>query len=88
MNSLKLEIKRLIIETLDLEGTTPDDIADDALLFAADGVGMDSIDALEIGVALRKRYQIQLEAGDAENRRHFSSVSSLAELIESRRQFA
>lgn len=80
-NALKLEIKRLIIEALDLEDTAPDDIDDDAPLFGDDGLGLDSIDALELGIALRKKYQLQLEANDAGNREHFRSVSNLARLV-------
>lgn len=88
LNPLRLEIKRLIIAALDLEDTTPDDIADDASLFGDEGLGLDSIDALELGVALRKKYQLQLEANDAGNRQHFRSVNSLAALVSSRVQAA
>lgn len=84
MDTLKLEIKCLIIEVLDLEDITPQDIDDDALLFEVEGLGLDSIDALELGVALRKKYQLQLEANDSGNREHFRSVSNLARLIQSR----
>lgn len=83
LTALKLEIKHLIIQALDLEDTTPDDIADDATLFGDDGLGLDSIDALELGIALRKKYQLQLEANDAGNREHFRSVSKLAALVRS-----
>jgi acyl carrier protein len=79
METLKLDIKRLIIEALDLEDFTPDDINDDAQLFGDGGLGLDSIDALELGIALRKKYQFQLEANDEGNRQHFRSVSSLAQ---------
>lgn len=85
-NTLRLEIKRLIIDALDLEDTEPKDIDDDALLFAEEGLGLDSIDALELGVALRKKYQLQIEANDAGNREHFRSVASLARLVLSRTQ--
>lgn len=84
MDALKLEIKRLIIEALDLEDTKPEDIDDDAPLFGDEGLGLDSIDALELGVALRKKYQLQLEANDTGNREHFRSVSNLARLVQSR----
>lgn len=86
LNTLRLEIKHLIIAALDLEDTTPDDITDDAPLFGDEGLGLDSIDALELGVALRKKYQLQLEANDAGNRQHFRSVNSLAALVSSRVQ--
>lgn len=88
LNTLRLEIKNLIIAALDLEDIVPDDIADDAPLFGDEGLGLDSIDALELGVALRKKYQLQLEANDAGNRQHFRSVSSLAALVHSRAQAA
>lgn len=84
MDALKLEIKRLIIEALGLEDTKPEDIDDDAPLFGDEGLGLDSIDALELGVALRKKYQLQLEANDVSNREHFRSVSNLARLVQSR----
>lgn len=81
MSDLKLEIKRLIIDALALEDITPEDIADDAPLFG-EGLGLDSIDALELGIALRKRYQLKLEANDAGMKEYFRSVSSLCLLVE------
>lgn len=81
MDTLKLEIKQLIIDCLEMEDMSPEDIEDDALLFSDSGLGLDSIDALEIGVALRKKYQLQFQANDAGIRDHFRSVSSLAEMI-------
>lgn len=82
-DALKLEIKRLIISALDLEDTRPEDIDDDAPLFGETGLGLDSIDALELGIALRRKYQLQLEANDAGNREHFRSVSALARRVQS-----
>ncbi len=84
MSDLKLEIKRLIIEVLALEDITPEDIVDDAPLFG-EGLGLDSIDALELGIALRKRYQLKLEANDAGMKEYFRSVSSLCLLVERQR---
>jgi acyl carrier protein len=81
MSDLKLEIKRLIIEALALEDITPADIEDDAPLFG-EGLGLDSIDALELGIALRKRFQLKLEANDAGMKEYFRSVSSLCLLVE------
>lgn len=86
--SLLLEIKLLIIEALELEETTPADIGDDTQIFGDEGLGLDSIDALELGIALRKKYQLQLQANDAGNREHFSSVRNLARLIHSRARSA
>jgi len=76
------EIKQLIIDVLQLEDITPADIDSDAPLFA-DGLGLDSIDALELGVAIQKRYGITLSANSEETRRHFASVRTLGMLIES-----
>jgi acyl carrier protein len=84
ISPLHLEIKRLIIESLELEDLQPEDIDDDAPLFGDGGLGLDSIDALELGIALQKKYQIQLQANDAGNRQHFQSVTSLAKLVASR----
>ncbi len=80
MNTLELEIKQLIIESLDLEDISVEDIDTDDALFG-DGLGLDSIDALELGLALKKKYEIVLEANSEESRKHFYSVSSLVEFI-------
>jgi acyl carrier protein len=80
MQSLEDEIKRLIIDVLQLEDVTPADIESDAPLFV-DGLGLDSIDALELGVAIQKCYGITLSANAEENRRHFESVRTLANMI-------
>jgi len=82
---LELEVKHLIIDVLQLEDITPDDIDNEAALFV-DGLGLDSIDALEIGVALQKRYGITLSAESQETRRHFASVRALASMIEANRK--
>jgi acyl carrier protein len=78
---LRMEMKRLIVEVLGLEGVRPEDIEDEAPLFN-EGLGLDSIDALELGVALRKRYQIKLEANDVGVREYFRSVATLCQLVE------
>ena len=77
---LELEIKKLIIESLNLEDMAPDDIDNQGELFG-DGLGLDSIDALELGIALTKKYGIELEANDSRTRDHFRNVASLAELV-------
>ena len=86
MDALKLEIKNLIIDSLELEDTKPEDIADDASLFGEDGLGLDSIDALELGIALRKKYQLPLADNDAGNRENFRSVSNLALFVQATRK--
>jgi acyl carrier protein len=82
---LELEVKNLIIEVLQLEDIAPDDIDTDAPLFV-EGLGLDSIDALELGVAMQKRYGITLSADSEDTRKHFASVRALAALIESSRK--
>ncbi|SIS40288.1 phosphopantetheine-binding protein [Neptunomonas antarctica] len=82
MSNLHLELKKMIIESLDLEDIEASEIIDDAPLFV-DGLGLDSIDALEIGLALQKRYGIKLKADAEETRQHFSSINALVALVES-----
>ena len=77
MQALEQEIKDLIISALSLEDVRPQDIATDAPLFV-EGLGLDSIDALELGVALQKRYGVTMSADAAETRKHFGSVAALA----------
>lgn len=82
---LEQEVKNLIIESLQLEDIAADDIDSDAPLFV-EGLGLDSIDALELGVALQKRYGITLSADSEDTRRHFASVRALAQLVETHRK--
>ncbi|WP_265942627.1 phosphopantetheine-binding protein [Dechloromonas sp. A34] len=81
MDTLHQELKGFIIETMNLEDITPAEIGDDTLLFAEDGLGLDSIDALELVLALKKKYGIVLEANDDKSREHLRSVATLAALI-------
>jgi len=81
MPELYLEIKDLIINTLNLEDLTTDDIETEAALFG-DGLGLDSIDALELGLAIKTRYGVVLSAESAEMRQHFYSVKTLADFIQ------
>ncbi|WP_137174328.1 phosphopantetheine-binding protein [Massilia sp. HP4] len=82
---LEQEVKALIVDVLQLEDIAPEDIDSEAPLFV-EGLGLDSIDALEIGVALQKRYGITLSAESQETRRHFASVRALASMIEANRK--
>ncbi|MCL2308836.1 MAG: phosphopantetheine-binding protein [Proteobacteria bacterium] len=84
MSALIDEIKTLIIETLNLEDVTVADIDDDAPLFG-EGLGLDSIDALELGVALHNNYGLTLSAEAEEAKQHFASVRHLAAYIEAHR---
>lgn len=80
MPSLEIEVKQLIIDSLQLEDLAPADIDTDAPLFV-DGLGLDSIDALELGMAIRKKYDIQLAGDPDESRKDFASVRTLMALI-------
>ena len=80
MQQLEHDIKELIISSLSLEDLTPADIDAQAPLFV-DGVGLDSIDALELGLALQKRYGVSLSAESEEVRAHFASVKALAAFV-------
>ena len=84
MSELKTELKHMIIESLDLEDIDVEEIVDDEPLFV-EGLGLDSIDALEIGLALQKRYGITLNSDSEETRKHFANVDALAALVESQR---
>ena len=80
MADLALEIKHLIIESLDLEDVTPDDIVDDEPLFV-EGLGLDSIDALELGLAIKNKYNVTIDAESEETKKHFASVNSLVNFV-------
>lgn len=77
---LQQEIKALIVSSLGLEDISPDEIETDAPLFV-DGLGLDSIDALELGLAVKKKYGITMSAESEENKKHFASVAALADFI-------
>ena len=76
---LVLELKKLIVNTLKLEDIAPEDIEDDAPLFG-DGLGLDSIDALELVVALEKIYNVFIPDSEV-GKKVFRSVNSLAEFV-------
>lgn len=82
MNDLKRKLKELLIERLKFEDMTPDDIKDDDLLFAG-GLGLDSIDALEIVVMLESEFGIKVK-NESAARENFQSVASLASFVEQR----
>jgi len=81
MNNLKQQIKELIINALELEDVKPENIVDSEPLFGT-GLGLDSIDALELGVALKKKFGVKFSAENADNKKHFASVDALAAYIE------
>lgn len=85
MEELALEIKQMIIDTLNLEEIAAEEIDSEAPLFG-DGLGLDSIDALELGLAVKNRYGVVLSAESEEMRQHFYSVSTLVAFILTQRQ--
>ncbi len=80
--TLIAELQKLIIEVNDLEDMVPSDIAPDMPLFTEDGLGLDSIDAMEISTILRRRYHVTLDKETEDVDKHFATVASLAAFIE------
>ena len=76
-SAAEAELARLIVEAVNLEGMAPGDIDPEQPLFG-EGLGLDSIDALEIALAVSKHYGLQLRSDDAGNRRIFTSLRTLA----------
>jgi acyl carrier protein len=85
MEELILKLKEQIIEALNLEEMTPDDIDSDAPLFGEEGLGLDSIDALELIVLIEKNYGIKL-ANPAEGKAIFKSVATIADFVHKNRK--
>jgi len=79
---IRSRIKHLLVSALHLEGIAPSDIADDAPLFG-EGLGLDSVDALELVVALEKEFRIRIQSHEV-GKEAFISVSALAAFIEGR----
>lgn len=82
-NPLISELQHLIVESIALEDVQPEDIDPDEPLFG-EGLGLDSIDALELGLALKKRFGVTLTAESEESRAVFKNVRSLADYIANR----
>jgi acyl carrier protein len=77
---LEQELKQLIVESLKLDDTAPEDIASEAPL-VGDGLGLDSIDILELAMAVHRKYGVKTGSDDGQNRQVYASVRSLAEFI-------
>ena len=84
METLYTEIKELIIEALNLEDISTEDIETEAPLFI-DGLGLDSIDALELGMAIKQKSGLTLSSDNEEMKKSFYSVKTLAEYINANR---
>ena len=80
MNELYDEIKQLIIDALNLEDLTVNDIETEAPLFV-DGLGLDSIDALELGMAIKQKYGLTMSADNEEMKKHFFSVKTIVDFV-------
>ena len=78
------ELAQLIVASLNLEGVSPDEIEPDARLFG-EGLGLDSLDMLELSMAVEQRYGLKLRSDDPENAKIFASLRSLSQHIQSRR---
>jgi acyl carrier protein len=84
MGRLEEELKAFLVTTLDLEDVGAQDIEDETVLFG-EGLGLDSVDALELGVAIQKQYGVKISAESEETHEHFTSVKTLAAFIRSSR---
>jgi len=84
MSEFQREIAAMIIETLDLEDVSVEDIDPVAPLFG-DGLGLDSIDALELALAISQNYGVQIKSNDQKNQQVFSSLTTLADFLGSSR---
>jgi acyl carrier protein len=82
-HSLEHDIKTLIIEALGLEDISESDIGNEQTLFG-EGLGLDSVDALELGLAIQKKYGIKIDAEAKDTHNHFTNVASLAAFVTAR----
>ena len=83
MDELKTRIKEMIVSALELEDVTAADIVDEAPLFGESekGLGLDSIDALELGIAIKENFGVSFSAANEDTKKHFYSVDTLAAYI-------
>ena len=86
-DKLEGELKELIIESLQLEDISADEIDSDMVLFG-DGLGLDSVDALELGVSLNKQYGVKIKSDSEETKEHFASIRNLAKFVAAERGLA
>lgn len=85
MTELETELRALIVEVLNLEDVAPEDIDPEEDLFSEDGLALDSIDALEIGVSIQKQYGVKLDSKDEKLAEYFKNIRSIARMIDERR---
>ncbi len=82
---IEMKLKETVVSSLDLEDLTPTDIETNVPLFG-EGLGLDSIDALELGMAVKKAFGITFSSDPAENKKIFRSVKTLADYVESQQK--
>jgi acyl carrier protein len=84
--ALEQELKGILVDSLMLDDRTAAAIDRDKPLFGGGGVGLDSIDALELGMAISKRYGIEIDSSDDRIRQAFRTIGTLAEFVETHRE--
>lgn len=82
---IETKLKETVVSALDLEDLTPADIETDMPLFGA-GLGLDSIDALELGMAVKKAFGVSFSSNPADNKQIFRSVKTLADYVEAQQK--
>jgi len=87
LTMLENDLKALIVESLNLEDINPKEISSEEALFD-EGLGLDSIDALELGMAIQKRYGVRISSDEDDLPKHFATVRSLAMFVEDRQKTA
>ena len=80
IDQIKTDLKRLLVENLSLEGVKPQDIRDDAELFGEDGLGLDSLDGVEVVVVLHRNFGVDVKAMQ-KRRDAFQSINTLAQYL-------
>ena len=80
-----MKLKETVVSALDLEDLTPADIETDVPLFG-EGLGLDSIDALELGMAVKKAFGVSFSSNPADNKQIFRSVKTLADYVEAQQK--
>ncbi len=82
---IETKLKETVVSALDLEDLTPADIETDVPLFG-EGLGLDSIDALELGMAVKKAFGVSFSSNPADNKQIFRSVKTLADYVEAQQK--
>jgi acyl carrier protein len=81
MHELETELKQLIVASLCLQDVSPSEIDSEEPLFGDEGLALDSIDALEIGVEIQKKYGVKIDPEDENIEAHFSNIRALAKFV-------